>query len=155
MSIYSERAKSSCEIKSEAKVLTYLSFDDGLLVDRSLHQTEITSVGSVSIKEGVIKEGLEFSRDMSILILYGYIAWEFANHPFAISLWVRPYSWGGTIVHISNRREGGGYCSSLLGLTSTGTPSAIYIYKEESLFVCWFVCLFVCLFVLYTFSQRR
>ncbi|CAF4264091.1 unnamed protein product [Adineta steineri] len=51
----------------------------------------------------------------------GFLALGTANQPFSFSLWVKPQSLAGTIVHISTNSSGIGFCAPFIGFASNGS----------------------------------
>ena len=119
LSIYTDRAKSRCEIVNDATLLSYFSWDKNeSLTDNSPNQIQTWVRGTPSIGPGYKNQGLVLSSEGSHLTINAYPILGFQNQPFSTSIWVKPTSWTGTIIHTSTRPEGNDICYPLLGLNS-------------------------------------
>lgn len=125
MSIYSERAKSACEVINDATLLSYVPFDGVSLADRGPNQVQTWTWGDVQVVRGYRNEGAGFSTAASAVLSYGYTVLGYEDHSFSISIWINPDQYGGTILHISDENLGGNHCLSILQLSAVGSPVAM------------------------------
>ena len=132
LSIYVDRAKSSCEMLTDATLLSYFSWDTGSLTDNSPNQMHAWTSGTPSIGPGYKNQGLILDSADSYLTVYAYSILAFQNQPYSISIWIRPTTWGGTIIHTSTQEAGDGICCHVLGLTAKGYPSTMIFTTDAS-----------------------
>ncbi|CAF0965701.1 unnamed protein product [Rotaria sp. Silwood1] len=118
-----ERAKSSCEVLEEAILSAYFTFNSGISFNDS-GPNSLSAIGSsVSfVSTGHALEAISFSGSTSSYFqISGVTSLGITNRPFSISLWIRPRSLSGTIVHVSANSSGLGWCYPFLGFTANGS----------------------------------
>jgi len=120
------RDKSSCEILEEATVTTYFTFDTSVqYTDLGPNTLSVTTQALSSVPLGHKQQALSFNRSASsYLQVFGVSSLGISNRPFSISLWVRPRSLSGVIVHVSSNAVGTGWCLPFLGFASNGSVVA-------------------------------
>ncbi|CAF4064944.1 unnamed protein product [Adineta steineri] len=118
----SGRLKSACEILEQATLAARFSFDGSSpLLD--LGPNSIASHASnYSLVSGRTLQAISFTgTSSSFLQTSGFLALGIANQPFSFSLWVKPQSLAGTIVHVSTNSSGTGFCAPFIGFSSNGS----------------------------------
>ncbi|CAF1657227.1 unnamed protein product, partial [Adineta ricciae] len=130
----SNRVKSSCEILEIATLVAYFTFDNGLFLNdsgpNSLNAAITQSTSSIST--GRYSEAISFDGSYSSYFqAYGFTALGKSNKPFSISLWIRPISLQGVLVHVSSNITGLGWCMPFLAFTSNNSITA-QIYNGSS-----------------------
>ncbi|CAF1020916.1 unnamed protein product [Rotaria sordida] len=117
------RVKSECEILEEATLSTYFTFNSGISFNDS-GPNSLSAIGSsVSfVSTGHSLEAISFSGSTSSYFqISGVTSLGITNRPFSISLWIRPRSLSGTIVHVSANSSGLGWCYPFLGFATNGS----------------------------------
>lgn len=119
----STRAKLPCEILEDATLATYFAFNTGLLLNDSGPNSLQATTQSVSISSsGHFAQALTFSGSSSSYFQINDVTTlGISNRPFSISLWIRPTSLSGVLVHVSNNASGLGWCLPFLGFATNGS----------------------------------
>ncbi|CAF0989749.1 unnamed protein product [Rotaria sordida] len=120
--IVTTRAKSASEILVDASVVVYFSFDGSTLTqDMGPNQLNGT-ISNAAAVSGKVGQGLAFSGSSSSYFqASGFYQLGQSNKPFSFSMWIYPYSIaGGILIQKTATQSGGGWCYSLMGLTSFG-----------------------------------
>ncbi|CAF4190543.1 unnamed protein product, partial [Adineta steineri] len=118
----SGRLKSACEILEQATLAARFSFDGSSpLLD--LGPNSVASHASnYSLVSGRTLQAISFmGTSSSFLQTSGFLALGIANQPFSFSLWVKPQSLVGTILHVSTNSSGTGFCAPFIGFSSNGS----------------------------------
>ena len=120
------RDKAACEILEEATLSAYFPFDTGApYVDLGPNGLSATAQALSSVASGHRQQALSFTRSASsYLQIAGVSSLGISNRPFSISLWIRPRSLSGVIVHVSSNAVGTGWCLPFLGFASNGSVVA-------------------------------
>lgn len=133
LAIYTDRVKTACEILNDATSVSYFSWDAASLTDNGLHQMSAILSSNAQIVPGYINEGRGFYYAGSFVSIYGYSMLGLPDQACSTSIWIKPSQWGGTFIHMSNRKDGVGYCVVLLGLSDSGISStAVYDTGEST-----------------------
>lgn len=118
-------SKSSCEILDIATLVAYFTFDTALfLVDSGPNALQATTSSTSSLANGRIAQAITFNGSSSSYYqVNGFTALGITNRPFSISLWIRPLSLSGVIVHVSANATGGdgGWCLPFLAFATNGS----------------------------------
>ncbi|CAF0747162.1 unnamed protein product [Adineta steineri] len=122
--IYRGRVKTDCEIHTDTFLYAYYSWDNGLPIDDGPNSIDGTFVKSVSSVSGYSNNGLSFSSTGSYFVVADFTALGLSYDPFTLSIWVKPSSFGGSIVHIAFNADGTTNCHTILGMSSSGQPVA-------------------------------
>ncbi len=122
----SNRAKSACEVLEIATLVAYFTFDTGLfLTDSGPNSLQPTTNSTSSTSSGRYSQAITFSgSNFSYYQISDFTALGTSNQPFSISLWLRPTSLSGVVVHVSSNPYGNGWCIPFLGFTSSGVLQA-------------------------------
>ena len=118
----SDREKSACEILEDATLATYFSFDTAVqFIDLGPNNLLATIQAVSPISSGHVQQAISFIRSASsYLQVESLTGLGISNRPFSISLWIRPRSLSGVILHVSSNSLGTGWCLPFLGFASTG-----------------------------------
>ena len=118
-------AKSSCEILEIATLVAYFTFDTGLtLIDSGANALQAVTSATTLLANGRISQAITFNGSASSYFqASGFTALGINNRPFSISLWIRPVSLSGVIVHVSANATGGdgGWCLPFLSFATNGS----------------------------------
>lgn len=120
----SNRAKSSCEILEIATLVAHFKFDTGLfLKDSGPNGLDATTQLTSSVPSGRFSQGITFNGSSCYFQMGGFTSLAISNNPFSISLWLRPISLQGIVLHVSASSTGFGYawCLSFLGFDVNGS----------------------------------
>lgn len=136
LSIYDSRVKSDCEVKTDATLYAYYSWDDGSPIDEGPNGLNGSFFGDVSIETGYLNKGLFFSADspISYFVASGFAIVGMTNRAFSTSIWVKPTSLGGTILLIAINALGIYNCHPILGMKATGEPAAVLYDGTQGLY---------------------
>ena len=106
--------------------MAYFSFDTGVqYTDMGPNALSATAQALSPVSSGHKQQALSFSRSASsYLQIAGVSNLGISHRPFSISLWVRPRSLSGVIVHVSSNAVGTGWCLPFLGFASNGSVVA-------------------------------
>ncbi|CAF1293230.1 unnamed protein product [Adineta steineri] len=118
----SGRLKSACEILEQATLAARFSFDGSSpLLD--LGPNSVSSVASnYNLVSGRTLQAISFMGiSTSFFQASGFLALGIAHQPFSFSLWVKPQSLAGTIVHVSTNSSGTDFCAPFIGFSSNGS----------------------------------
>ncbi|CAF1094592.1 unnamed protein product [Adineta steineri] len=118
----SGRLKSACEILEQATLAARFSFDGSSpLLD--LGPNSVSSVASnYNLVSGRTLQAISFMGiSTSFFQASGFLALGIADQPFSFSLWVKPQSLAGTIVHVSTNSSGTDFCAPFIGFSSNGS----------------------------------
>ncbi|CAF0839620.1 unnamed protein product [Adineta steineri] len=119
----STRVKSSCEILDIATLVAHFTFDNGLFLnDSGPNYLQAITLGTSSFASGRFSQAIAFNGTQhSIFQVSGFTALGIANKPYSISLWFRPISLLGIVVHVSTLSSGTGWCEPFLGFAPNGS----------------------------------
>lgn len=120
----SRRAKSACEILEEATLAARFPFDSGTtLLDYGPNAVTTTASSYSLLSSGHSLQAMSFTGTTSSYFqASGFTGFSINNQAFSFSLWVRPQSRSGSLVHLSTSSNGvGTWCTSLLGFASNGS----------------------------------
>jgi Concanavalin A-like lectin/glucanases superfamily len=117
------RDKSECEILEEATLAAYFSFNAGRkLTDQGPNSLPSVIQALTSVPSGRSLQAISFSRlNGSYLQVGDLTGLGISNRPFTISLWIRPRSLVGVLVHVSNNPSGLGWCFPFIGFAANGS----------------------------------
>ncbi|CAF1033195.1 unnamed protein product [Adineta steineri] len=118
----SGRLKSACEILEQATLAARFSFDGSSpLLD--LGPNTVSSFASnYSLVSGRTLQAISIMGiSSSFFQASGFLALGIANQPFSFSLWMKPQSLAGTIIHVSTNSSGIGFCAPFIGFSSNGS----------------------------------
>ena len=117
--------RSSCEISDIATLVAYFTFDTALfLLDSGPNALQATTSSTSSLVNGRISQAITFNGSSSSYYqVGGFTALGITNRPLSISLWIRPLSLSGVIVHVSANATGGdgGWCLPFLAFATNGS----------------------------------
>ncbi len=119
----SGREKSSCEILEEATLAAYFTFNSGISLTDS-GSNSLTAIGSsiTFVSTGHSLQAISFAGTTSSYFQISDVTGlGITNRPFSISLWIRPQSLSGTLVHVSANSVGLGWCIPFLGFAANGS----------------------------------
>jgi hypothetical protein len=131
----SNRVKSSCEILETATLVAYFTFDNGLfLSDSGPNSLKANTQSTLPSSTGRFSQAITFNGSPSSYFqIKGFTALGINNGAFSISLWIRPASLSGIIVHVSaNSTGGGGWCTPFIGFTNNGSL-VVQIYNTNGI----------------------
>jgi hypothetical protein len=118
----SKRAKSACEILEIATLVAHFTFDTGLFLnDSGPNSLQATTQSTSSVSSGCFSQAIAFNGSASYFQMNDFTALGISNQPFSISLWIRPVSLLGVVLHVSNNVTGTGWCMPFLGFTINGS----------------------------------
>ena len=119
----SNRVKSSCEILEIATLVAHFTFDNGLfLINSGPNSLLATTALTSSVSSGRFSESISFNgSQFSYFQSSGFTALGISNKAFSISLWVRPVSLSGIVLHVSFLDWGGPWCMPFLGFALNGS----------------------------------
>jgi hypothetical protein len=123
----SNRVKSSCEILEIATLVAHFTFDNGsFLLDSGPNSLPAATTQSTSsVSSGRFSQAVHFNGSNSTYFqMYGFYSLGIINKPFSISLWIRPTSLLGIIVHVSSSALGNGWCLPFLAFATNGSLGA-------------------------------
>jgi hypothetical protein len=123
----SNRAKPACEILEIATLAAHFTFDTELfLIDSGPNSLQAKTQSTSSISSGHYAQAITFTGSSSSYYqISDFTALGTSNKPFSISLWLRPTSRLGIVVHVSVDSSGqGSWCIPFLGFSSNGTIQA-------------------------------
>ncbi|CAF4408370.1 unnamed protein product [Rotaria sp. Silwood2] len=122
---YESRAKNSTEIKNDATLEAYYSFDGGSLIDGGPNGVNGTAYGSLSTTTGRVNQAIQFNS--APYISYSYYPFYFlgiSGQPYTMALWAKPtgsYTQQ-TLVFVG---RSSGWCVHFLVMMSSGQLNAI------------------------------
>ncbi|CAF1554949.1 unnamed protein product [Adineta ricciae] len=132
----SNRTKSSCEVLEIATLVAHFTFDDGSFLQDSGPNSldKATTQSTSSIPYGQYGQAIHFTGTTSSFFqVSGFTSLGTTNKPFSISLWIRPMSLQGVLVHVTRQLTGHcGWCIPFLAFTSNGSIFA-EIWTGDSL----------------------
>lgn len=113
---------SSCEILEKATLAARFNFDGSSpLLDAGPNSVSSSGSGYTFVT-GRTLQAISFTGSSSSFFqASGFLALGIDNQPFSISLWVKPQSLMGTLVHVSTNASGTGFCSPFIGFASNGS----------------------------------
>ncbi|CAF0839563.1 unnamed protein product [Adineta steineri] len=120
----STRVKSSCEILDIATLVAHFTFDNGLVLnDSGPNYLQATTSETSTFASGRFSQAISFNgTQYSYFQASGFTAFGTNNKSYSISLWLRPTSLLGIIVHVSTASSGlGGWCVPFLGFAANGS----------------------------------
>jgi hypothetical protein len=120
----SNRAKSSCEILEITTLVARFTFDNGsFLLDSGPNSlSAATTQSTSSVSPGRFSQAINFNGlNSSYFQMSDFSALGSPNKPFSISLWIRPTSLLGIVVHVSSGAAGDGWCIPFLGFATNGS----------------------------------
>ncbi|CAF0826048.1 unnamed protein product [Adineta steineri] len=119
----STRVKSSCEILEIATLVAHFTFDNGLFLnDSGPNYLQAITLGTSSFASGRFSQAIAFNGTQhSMFQVSGFTALGTANKSYSISLWLRPISLLGIVVHVSTLSSGTGWCEPFLGFAPNGS----------------------------------
>jgi hypothetical protein len=123
----SNRAKSACEILEIATLVTHFTFDTAsLLTDSGPNSLQATTQSTSSSSSGHYAQAITFlGSSSSYYQISDFTELGTSNQPFSISLWLRPTSLLGIVVHVSTNSSGkSSWCMPFLGFASNGAIQA-------------------------------
>jgi hypothetical protein len=113
------RAKTVAEILNDASLVAYYSFDCESTFDSGPNLLHGTAVEQMNVV-GQVNNALQFNSSNAYFQAFGFTALGSSKEPYSVSLWVKPLSLAGTLVHVSTHADGTGSCLSVLGFLATG-----------------------------------
>jgi hypothetical protein len=118
----SNRAKPACEVLEVATLVAHFTFDTGLfLTDSGPNSLQATTQSTSSISSGRYSQAIHFNgSNSSYYQISDFNGLGMTNQSFSISLWLRPTSLMGIVVHTSTDAVGGGWCFPFLGFALNG-----------------------------------
>lgn len=125
LSIYNNRAKSDCEIKIDAILISSYSWNNGSSSDIGPFGLDGKLSNTISFVPGYSGTGLNFFKKLSYFSSNGYRILGNIHISFSLSIWIKPNSFGGLIFYMTTVSDGSGYCVPILGITQTGEPLAL------------------------------
>jgi hypothetical protein len=119
----SNRVKSACEVLEIATLVAYFTFDTGLfLIDSGPNSLTATTQSTTSISSGRYSQAITFNGSSSSYFqISDFTGLGISNHSFSISVWIRPTSLLGIVVHVSSLAGGNGWCMPFLGFALNGS----------------------------------
>lgn len=116
------RTKSACEILDDATLATYYNFDTNPIVtDAGPNSLPSTSLNVSFVSSGHLFNAISFSNNVSYFQINDLRGLGIVNKPLSVSLWIRPYSLGGTLVFVENSTAGTLWCIPFLGFAANGS----------------------------------
>jgi len=118
----SGRVKSSCEVLEKATLAARFEFDSSSPYTDSGPNTVSTSQSTTSLVAGHTNQAISFTgSSTSYFQTSGFTSFANDNQAFSISLWIKPATLSGTLIHFSPTSTGtGSTCFPLLGFASNG-----------------------------------
>ena len=118
---FTNRAKTSKEILEDATLAVYIPFDNNSTSDKGSLRINGSLVGNITFVPGRVGQAIEISNgNQSNFEVHGLVLLGTSGLPYSFSIWIRPYvQQKSTIMHFAGQADGGGYCLSVLGLTTT------------------------------------
>ncbi len=119
----SNRVKSACEVLEIATLVAHFTFDTGsFLADSGPNSLTATTQSTSSVSSGRYSQAIHFNGSTSSYYQISDItAMGISNQAFSISLWIRPTSLLGIVLHVSALSSGvNAYCLRFLGFTTNG-----------------------------------
>lgn len=113
------RVKTADEILDDASLVAYYSFDCGSTLDSGPNLLHGNAAEQTMVT-GRVKDALFFNSSNAFFQTPAFLAFGIANQSFSISLWMKPLSLVGVLVHVSNQSIGDGWCVPMLGFNSSG-----------------------------------
>jgi hypothetical protein len=119
----SNRVKSACEILEIATLVARFAFDTGsFLNDSGPNSLQATTQSTSSLSSGRFSQAITFNgSNSSYFQMSGFTALGISNKAFSISLWIRPVSLLGIVLHVSTNVSGTGWCIPFLSFTINGS----------------------------------
>ena len=115
------RAKSSCEVLEDATLAACFLFDNANPYGDSGPNGLLNSpVSTTILSSGYAGQAISFNGS-SFLEISSFTGLGISNQSFSIALWVRPRSTLGTLVHVSARSNGTGWCVPFIGIAANGS----------------------------------
>ena len=114
------RVKTADEILDDASLVAYYSFDCGSTLDSGPNLLHGNAAEQTMVT-GRVNDALFFNSSNAFFQTPAFLAFGVANQSFSISLWMKPLSLMGVLVHVSNQSTGNGWCVPMLGFNSSGT----------------------------------
>lgn len=117
------RDKSECEILEEATLAAYFSFNSAAqLIDQGPNSLPGVGQALTAVPAGRSLQAISFSRSTaSYFQVSDLTGLGITNRPFTVSLWIRPRSLVGVLVHVSSNQSGLGWCLPFMGFASNGS----------------------------------
>ena len=118
----SGRVKSSCEVLEKATLAARFEFDSSSPYTDSGPNTVSTSQSTTSLVAGHTNQAISFTgSSTSYFQTSGFTSFANDNQAFSISLWIKPATLSGTLIHFSPTSTGtGSTCFPLLGFAANG-----------------------------------
>ena len=113
------RAKTQDEILDDATLVAYYSFDCGSTYDSSVNLLHAITV-NITVTPGKSNEALQLNTSTAYLQTPGLTALGITNQSFSIAFWIKPMQILGTLFHLSTSSNGSGWCSTILGFSTSG-----------------------------------
>ncbi len=113
----SNRVKSACEVLEIATLVAHFTFDTGsFLTDSGPNSLTATTQSTSSVSSGRYSQAIHFNGSTSSYYQMSDItALGISNQPFSISVWLRPTSLLGIVLHVSASSSGiNAYCLRFL-----------------------------------------
>lgn len=119
----SERDKSSCEILEEATLSAYFSFNSGKeLIDSGPNSLSAVAQSVSYVSTGHSLQAISFNGSSSSYYQISDVtSLGISDRPFSLSLWIRPRSASGVLVHISSNSTGTGWYFPFIGFAANGS----------------------------------
>lgn len=117
------RVRSACEILEDSSLSVCLNFDNGSeLIDSSSYDLS-TRASASYVVNGHSQQAVSFNGTNSTFYQVGRItSLGVIDQAFSISLWIRPRSLTGVLVHVSRNETGAnGWCTPFLGFHVNGS----------------------------------
>ena len=116
------RVKTSAEILDGATLTLHFSFDNGSLYDSGPLRLDGSLFGTTSVVTGRVGDALQFGVSLdSYFRVGGLVLLGISNQSYSMSIWMKPNVIdNSTIIHVSSRSNGSGWCLEMLGLRSSG-----------------------------------
>ena len=123
----STRVKSACEILELATLVARFTFDnESFLYDSGPNSLPAISQSISSTLFGRFSPGITFNgSDSSYFQVGGFTALGISNKSFSISLWLRPTTLLGVVLHVSENTSGlSNWCMPFLGFANNSSFTA-------------------------------
>lgn len=133
ISIYRGRVKSAYEVKNDASLYAYYSWNEGLPFDESISGANGGFYGLIYLAPGYSSMGLLFTTATAYFMVPGFRIFGSDDHSFSVSIWVNPAAYGGSIIHRALNSDGSGFCFAILGMSSTGQPASQVYDRNKGL----------------------